>query len=98
MTKRSEQIEAFYDNLRTVGAMGGDPDSLRDLGYAIDGDDFEEHVDAGNEVLAVTRRIKCELGSKAIVCADCFRDITPGTGCSHIRMGKRGKVYTVATY
>ncbi len=97
MTSQYDLERAYFDNQRWEPA-GVDPEVARDLGVAVNAEDFDRHLQAAREVLAVTRRVQRELGSKAIVCADCFADITPGTGCSHIRMGKRGKVYTVATY
>lgn len=97
MTGMNDPKRAQYDNWRWEPA-GVDPEVARDLGMAVDADDFDRHVKAAAEVLAATRRVERELGSKAIVCADCSLEVTPGTGCSHIRMGKRGKVYTVATY
>ena len=97
MTSKYDLERAYFDNLRWEPA-GVDPEVARDLGMAVDADDYDRHLQAAGEVLAATQRVQRELGSKAIVCADCSLEITPGTGCSHIRMGKRGKVYTVATY
>lgn len=97
MTTQRELEAAFFFSKRTEPA-GLSDEALQELGIPVDADDFQRHVAAGKETLAVSNRIKRELGKAAVTCADCSAEITPGTGCSHIRMGTRGKLYRVATY
>ncbi len=93
-----------YEILRSRPGRRRDEDDIRDA-VDEDGDIVpitdEELLDCGYvgywelpKKQELSKRHK-KIGACAmrIVCGDCSKTLTPGQGCGHMRVGKRGKVY-----
>jgi len=89
--------EAYFHGLR----VGGDPESLRDMGYVTDPDEALDQFAQGRlfregstPEATGTNDVDPATASKIgrFFCGDCLRDIAPNSSCKHARVNPGGSV------